>query len=291
MSGEETTEAGFVSSPRCSECGIDRGSPRLDFHLQGIVVICDECTDRRAVACPFCGSPFGRVVKRASRCKGCGETVARNGRSPILATRLATVAISEALGEFESINLSEQARSWLNASLLRCLLESARAGRDPKVLDAAFALSLRVQFENGLTQDRLSLLGFGFARAIWICGGNPRPIQRTMQRVRLESLRQSGLVQSVEVLPAGDPCERCKGLVGRVWTIDAALAENPLPCRDCCNINQNGFGWCRCEYQERLPDDYEACLPDDYEEHLPDEYKPILRDMLAEIVADQPRSE
>lgn len=42
-----------------------------------------------------------------------------------------------------------------------------------------------------------------------------------------------------------------------------------MPCRDCLNTNDNGFGWCRCLYQERLD--------------LDSEYEDILREAEAEL--------
>ena len=245
-----------VSDARCIACGGRGGTPRIDIYARSAVTICDACCDRRAVQCPFCGSPFGREVKRASRCKKCGETVARNSRSTLLASRLSSPAMSGALEACGTMCTSPAEEAWLLATLFASLLDAAQAGGDSRRVDAAFAASLRTHFERGLTQERLSLFGFGFARAIWLCGGNPRPIQRTRLRCELESLRSSGIVVAVEVLPAPDCCEKCTALSGKVWTIDEALAANPLPCRDCLDINDGGFGWCRCCYQPRLADEY-----------------------------------
>jgi hypothetical protein len=119
------------------------------------------------------------------------------------------------------------------------------------MIDNAFSEALRARFEKGLTHRRLQRFGIAFARAIWTCGGNPRPIQRTLFRTFLGSLRENGSLACFEILPAGDPCENCGALRGRVWTIAQALEENPLPCRACLNTNENGFGWCRCEYIQR----------------------------------------
>lgn len=266
----ESASVGGTSA--CATCGVAGGTPRVDFHSRSIVALCNDCCDRRAVACPFCDNPFGREVKRASKCKKCGETVARNSRSPTLASRLATQSVCDALGDFESQDYSANEQAWLQGCLLECLLAATKAGRDPRSIDSAFAAALRESFETGLTRERLHHFGFNFALAIWRCGGNPRPIQRTLHRTHLESLRTSGLVRSVEVLPCGDPCKRCSALKGRVWTVAEALQESPLPCRDCLNTNDNGFGWCRCLYQERLD--------------LDDESEAILREAEAELKAE-----
>lgn len=246
-----------ITTVPCVDCEVTWGTPRIDIHARCAVTICDACCDRRAVQCPFCGSPFGREVKRASRCKKCGEMVARNSRSPLLASRLATPAICGALEACGSVNAPPPEQAWLLASLFACLLEAAQAGGNSHAVDTAFAASLRTHFERGLTQDRLSLFGFGFARAIWLCGGNPRPIQRTLHRSELKALGLSRIVVSVEVLFTQDSCKNCMTLSGKVWTLAAALEENPLPCRDCLESNAGGYGWCRCCYQPRLSSDYE----------------------------------
>ena len=189
----------------CVGCGSPSGVLRVDFHSRGIISVCDDCCDRRATACPFCDNPFGREVKRASRCKKCGETVARNGRSSLLATRLATPSICDALGNIEAVERTAVEQGWLRKCLLECLLAAANAGGDSRSIDTAFAAALRASLEKGLTHARLHGFGLSFAFAIWLCGGNPRPIQRSLHRAHLESLRAVGFVGAVEVLPCGDP--------------------------------------------------------------------------------------
>jgi len=242
---------------RCADCGADGGVERIDMHERVVVTICNGCSDRRAVRCPLCGNPFGREVKRASRCKNCGETVARNGQTPVLASRLSTQSMCDALRAFEPISISPDGGAWLRGCLRVCVLHAAQAGRDSRSINSAFAAALRTNFEKGLSRERLSSFGFAFARAIWICGGNPRPIQRTLHQLELEDLRATGMVDSVGVLPAGDCCENCGKLSGRLWSIDAALAESPLPCSNCLEENEGGFGWCRCEYQTEFDSEME----------------------------------
>lgn len=244
----------------CVGCGSPSGVLRVDFHSRGIISVCDDCCDRRATACPFCDNPFGREVKRASKCKKCGETVARSSDSVVLATRLATPAICDALSELQLANCSAVEETWLRTVLLECLLAATRAGRQARAIDDALAAALRDSFERGLTRERLSKFGAVFARAIWLCGGNPRAIQRTLHRSYLGSLRESGSSASIEIFTEGDSCDKCRALRGKVWTIAEALAENPLPCRDCANTNENGFGWCRCQYEQRFDEELEAIL-------------------------------
>ncbi len=281
MTNDQSATSLSRRTTQCANCGAEDASDRVELFDRVVVKLCDKCCDRRAVRCPFCGSSFGREVKRESRCKSCGESVARNSKTPYLATRLASSAICESLSGFTLVEASPIEGDWIRSTLPACLLQAACAGRDSTSIESAFAAALRTKFEFGLTHDRLNTFGFAFARAIWVCGGNPRAIQRTLHRQSLESLRERGLVVAVRILPAGDCCENCQSLVGREWTIESALDENPLPCRGCLNTNENGYGWCRCEYEPRLDDEFEDIMRD-AERELDQANAENLRQIMAE---------
>lgn len=281
MTNDQSATSLSRRTTQCADCGAEDASDRVELFDRVVMELCDKCCDRRAVRCPFCGSSFGREVKRESRCKSCGESVARNSKTPYLATRLASSAICESLSGFTLVEASPIEGDWIRSTLPACLLQAACAGRDSTSIESAFAAALRTKFEFGLTRDRLNTFGFAFARAIWVCGGNPRAIQRTIHRQRLETLRERGLVVAVRILPVGDGCENCQSLVGREWTIESALDENPLPCRGCLNTNENGYGWCRCEYEPRLVGEYES--------QLDGEYQSILDEAMAELDAENAR--
>jgi hypothetical protein len=230
-------------------------------------MLCDGCSDRRATRCPFCGSTFGREVKRTSRCKKCGEAVARHRESPDLATQLATPTICEALKQID-LEDPEVDQDWLRECLVASLLDASRAGTTPRLLETAFATALRVQFESGLTQKRLRDLGLGFARAIWLCGGNPRPIQRSLHRDYLESILREE--EFIAVYAAHDSCDKCRLLRGKVYRVNEALILNPLPCRECLHINAGGFGWCRCTFENPAAEAERRRIMQDWAQSNPD---------------------
>ncbi|WP_156146016.1 hypothetical protein [Methanococcoides methylutens] len=68
-----------------------------------------------------------------------------------------------------------------------------------------------------------------------------------MAKVELMQYKQEG-VKKVEIQSV-DACEECQRLDGRIWTIQEALIERPIPCQKCTHDkNENGEGWCRCRY-------------------------------------------
>lgn len=68
-------------------------------------------------------------------------------------------------------------------------------------------------------------------------------------RCELLGLKQSRVVNKVEILDAPDSCEPCKKQHGRILTIDEALREMPIPHPSCTSPMIGGRpGFCRCRY-------------------------------------------
>lgn len=56
-------------------------------------------------------------------------------------------------------------------------------------------------------------------------------------------------VKEVEILDAGaSSCPICQSLRGKVFTIQKAFAEMPIPVKDC----DNAYGYCRCTYLSKI---------------------------------------
>jgi hypothetical protein len=57
----------------------------------------------------------------------------------------------------------------------------------------------------------------------------------------------------VELEAHQDACEACKELAGKQLTVNQALQELPLPCKDCTyDAREDKAGWCRCGYRPVL---------------------------------------
>jgi hypothetical protein len=84
-------------------------------------------------------------------------------------------------------------------------------------------------------------LSLGLGRSAWTLGVDHQPIMRVWFRRELSVWQESAVVKGVQILAAN----------GRVWTIDEALLEEPLPCSHCKSDAENSpinKGWCRCTY-------------------------------------------
>lgn len=72
-------------------------------------------------------------------------------------------------------------------------------------------------------------------------------IAESLQKSRKGSLLgyKSMGVKTVRILSAGNSsCSKCSELNGKIFTIDEALEQMPIPVRNCDNV----YGYCRCLY-------------------------------------------
>ena len=72
-------------------------------------------------------------------------------------------------------------------------------------------------------------------------------------RATLYAYHASGTVPFVEIVNASaegsPPCNACKALHGRRFTIEDAIAREILPCPECTRGSNNGArGHCRCDF-------------------------------------------
>jgi hypothetical protein len=74
-----------------------------------------------------------------------------------------------------------------------------------------------------------------------------RIIQEIVARVNLKAFKELGF-ERVEVECAEDACPECLRLAGKRFKIDDAVADMPLPCRECTTKKGAARGYCRCRY-------------------------------------------
>ena len=67
----------------------------------------------------------------------------------------------------------------------------------------------------------------------------------------LKYFRDTCSATSVQIISVGgQACGACSELADKVYTIDEALEEMPLPCKSCTTSasGEAAAGWCQCEY-------------------------------------------
>jgi hypothetical protein len=120
---------------------------------------------------------------------------------------------------------------------------SATLGRKPNRIEVIHAL-----YDDLLADadaQRRKMLYIGLAVEYHVAGLDPFPIKREVARSTLVGLHSD----YVRIL-SSKGCEACRALDGRVMTVDEALKQMPIPCRDCTyGVSETEpFGWCRCMF-------------------------------------------
>ncbi len=66
----------------------------------------------------------------------------------------------------------------------------------------------------------------------------------------LHEYKHSSVVTKVEILTAGNGCDACNKLESKTFTIEDALKNKILPCKECTykRKKQDEYATCRCCY-------------------------------------------
>lgn len=268
---------------RCSSCGNSISACATCF-LDGGSPLCWLCRELRSPLCPYCARDLS---VSSSKCAGCGEELYNLKR--------------RSLTRFESIALDELRSSVISPAALFCAITTENwvvppGPREPRdewrvafLQAVAHGRGRGAEHAERTIIDALVRLGsahnyelsYVAARVIWALGHDYRPLLREFHRQILLSLKQRDDVSGVEIGFTPESCRACKRLRRRkrIWTIDEALAELPLPCPDCttdvdedsegCDDEEEGLGdvsmpdettrrrmitigWCRCDFSPIL---------------------------------------
>jgi hypothetical protein len=74
------------------------------------------------------------------------------------------------------------------------------------------------------------------------------PLQQ-YQRMELLYYKQKGFTGKLQIHVRYSCCETCRRLEGQTYTLDEAMEQMPIPCKECTFALHGGRpGWCRCQY-------------------------------------------
>ena len=174
-----------------------------------------------SLKCPYCGIPQDPPPQRRRKCRDCGETIHTWTDQE---KRIRYFLTAE-----EAVAREAAQRAALLAEAEQAVRDAERAG------DLQWSQQAYIQ---------LSYMQFGSSAP-------HRDAAMNARRAQLEHLRRLS-IRSVEVQTAGDErtCEDCANLDGKVFSINRALSEMPLPGRTCTDgTDKNPYGGrCRCVY-------------------------------------------
>ena len=184
-------------------------------------------------ACPHCGVIQEPPPTRRRKCRDCGQTIhVRTDREERKKYLLTAEEAERRAAKDAQLTRERRNREW------RQLSEQVRVAMqdgDWKSLQAAYQQQAGILF----VEDRPH-----------------RRVAHEATRAQLMSLLEIG-VADVEVMTADDErvCAHCQLLDGKVFTIQEALEEMPIPGPSCTDGNeQNSHGGrCRCVFVAVIP--------------------------------------
>ena len=215
--------------------------------------------EQKTAPCPHCGNQMTPVPTRRKKCPNCNkEMVVRTHyetKNKVLLTDEQAIkfdiekgkyyAVTSFLKGLEQADISSDTIDSLVAKQREVLRDKFKI--EPSPSDVAWGVS------NQLIMKYPEVArGIHFQQALFLQkeGKNPTKIRLLGFKEELIGYKKSGVLDKVEVLTAGEgACDNCKKLANKIFTIQEALDNEILPCKECLfDKNEGGYGWCRCCY-------------------------------------------
>jgi hypothetical protein len=212
--------------------------------------------------CPYCNQILEKRPKRKKKCPHCGEyiyvrTPPSGDGSKVLVTEEGAKGIEKA---WERLHYRKK---WLQTLAQYGISDNdfeshremlrERFGQEPGDGDVVWSLfhkALDGSMKSGDLQE-LKVLYFEMALFLYQEGREFFHLLEQSRKMQLTEYKKGGWVEKVSIITAGDAsCEACQKLDGKVFTVDEALDQMPIPCKECTfDFRGTGqSGWCRCLY-------------------------------------------
>lgn len=203
----------------------------------------DDAEDDSTAGCPYCNETLDKVPKKKKKCPHCGNYIYVRSSQILYPSKHLTH--DEAIATDEFYYLKEYG---ITNELFNDKVDQLNKNADESVtpIDVCIALYNDLILQ---TTDKFRLGGLYFRSAFikYQSGFGFLADLQNLAKIDLSRYEQEG-VQQVTIHSV-DACEECQQLNGRVFTIQEALSERPIPCKKCTHgKNERGDGWCRCRY-------------------------------------------
>ena len=196
-------------------------------------------------SCPYCESPLKDVPKKKKKCPTCGNYIYVRTKQNLFPSILLREEDALAADEFEKLKAHGVSQRNFTSEKNRLSKEKKA---DVSSIDVCLNLYNKLILQ---TKDPNLLRSLYFEMALFLYSINRDFFNHLQMSAKMELMayKQQG-VRSVSILTCGEAsCSECKKLSDRVYTIDKALRENPVPCKACSfRLHGGRAGWCRCQY-------------------------------------------
>jgi len=190
---------------------------------------------KKKIKCPYCENVLEKQLKRKKKCPHCEKYIFV--RDHIMVTE-EYAEIIDSLKMFEfSVQQYLESKKELGE----------RFGHEPKCRDVIWHICNGEIIKNRNDNGILGTLYHNMAILLDSEGKDAFQMLRQSAKARLQSYKQMG-TEILDIL-VGDDCPGCKLLEGKVYKIDEALDQMPIPHKNCTNVRHNKRGgFCTCQY-------------------------------------------
>lgn len=125
-------------------------------------------------------------------------------------------------------------------------------GREGDLIWSIFNNLLKKFFE---VEDyhNLKCIYYGMALFLHEEGKDPYQMLQESAKMELTRIKSEGRYEEVKIGWSANGCPSCKELADKVYSIEEALKELPIPNKDCSTWkHMSEYGFCRCNYRLNL---------------------------------------
>lgn len=205
--------------------------------------------------CPYCKKELQRVPTRKTPCPFCKKFIvvrtSPKTKERILVTEKQAKDIDEQWHEIAQVNsqirfvkqMVGEEEFFSHQEKLR-----KRFGQEPNDSDVAWSVL------NGMilkTRDlqQLKMIYYSMALLLNAEGKDCKQVSQESRKMELMSYKQSSVIEKIQIMASNNSCNACKKQNKKMFTIEQALKEVPIPCKDCTYILfDNMKPFCRCLY-------------------------------------------
>jgi len=202
-------------------------------------------------ACPYCGVILNKIPKRKTKCPECKEYIYVRSKQTLFSSHFLTkedaVAV-DAMRELAGFGIDKNHYSRKKANL------SKKFGQEPNSQDVIWGL-----YNNLISKvqdyNEASMIYYSMALFLNKLGKPYFSVLKQSRKAELKGINKR-IIKAVRIQNSGDSCEACKTIDAKIFTVEQALKEMPLPCKECTYSLQGGKpGFCRCYYELIIDED------------------------------------
>jgi len=170
--------------------------------------------------CPSCGHELEKFPRARRKCPACKKWIHRHVDRAGNLVRLVT-------------EQQAQEHKW---SELNALLETTKKSGSKHDVAGVLRLHALEVFKEG--RDHLALA------------------QKAQRTQILASWPPGGIIGRLRIIGCADSCPACQEVIGKVFTVEEALKEMPIPPKNCTGSTKRPeqHGWCRCCWVPEIDD-------------------------------------